>query len=89
MDRQGVIRQSSFDSKALVFNGIGPALVPLAGMADFDNTAGASSVELLTSDDIGDYVYHNVVVCPDCSAGMIRQGRCCVCPSCGFETCCC
>jgi len=35
----------------------------------------------------GDYAYHNVASCPDCSGGMIRQGRCCVCPSCGFESC--
>ncbi|MCP4685407.1 MAG: hypothetical protein GY867_08155 [bacterium] len=34
-----------------------------------------------------DYAYHNVASCPDCSGGMIRQGRCCVCPSCGFESC--
>lgn len=31
--------------------------------------------------------YQNAATCPDCSAGMIRQGRCCVCPSCGFESC--
>lgn len=34
-----------------------------------------------------EYAYHNAASCPDCSAGMIRQGRCCVCPSCGYESC--
>jgi hypothetical protein len=34
-----------------------------------------------------DYAYYNVANCPDCSGAMIRQGRCCVCPSCGFESC--
>ncbi len=34
-----------------------------------------------------DYAYHNAATCPDCGGGMIRQGRCCVCPSCGFESC--
>lgn len=34
-----------------------------------------------------DYIYHNVDTCPDCASGMIRQGRCCVCPSCGYERC--
>ena len=34
-----------------------------------------------------DYAYYNIASCPDCSGGMIRQGRCCVCPSCGFESC--
>jgi hypothetical protein len=34
-----------------------------------------------------EYAYHNAASCPDCSGGMIRQGRCCVCPSCGFESC--
>lgn len=34
-----------------------------------------------------DYTYYNVASCPDCSGGMIRQGRCCVCPSCGYESC--
>ncbi|HUV31319.1 MAG TPA: hypothetical protein VMY05_09555 [Acidobacteriota bacterium] len=34
-----------------------------------------------------DCVFHNVANCPDCSGGMIRQGGCCFCPECGFESC--
>jgi len=35
----------------------------------------------------GDYYYHNAASCPDCGAGMVRQGLCFTCPSCGFGGC--
>jgi hypothetical protein len=58
--------------------------IALATTADFDITAYPTAVQLLSTDD---YTYYNAATCPDCSGGMIRQGRCCVCPSCGFESC--
>ncbi|MBU0982436.1 MAG: hypothetical protein KKA42_01095 [candidate division Zixibacteria bacterium] len=38
-------------------------------------------------EEAAELAYFNAATCPDCSGAMIRQGRCCVCPSCGFETC--
>lgn len=34
-----------------------------------------------------DYRYINVASCPDCGAGMVRQGFCFSCPVCGFGSC--
>lgn len=34
-----------------------------------------------------DCLYLNSASCPDCTAGMISQGGCFVCPACGFESC--
>ena len=31
--------------------------------------------------------YHNAATCPDCGAGMVRQGSCFSCPLCGFGAC--
>ncbi|HOP07197.1 MAG TPA: hypothetical protein PLF13_07900 [candidate division Zixibacteria bacterium] len=31
--------------------------------------------------------YHDVATCPECGAGMIRQGTCTSCPLCGFGSC--
>ena len=63
----------------------GGVSVPLATAEDFDNEFGyLPVVQMGTAED---YMYLNAASCPDCAAGMIRQGRCCVCPSCGFETC--
>ena len=31
--------------------------------------------------------YINAADCPDCGAGMIRQGLCFYCPLCGFDGC--
>ncbi len=58
--------------------------VAMATVADFDTREYFPVVQLASTEDC---TYHNVATCPDCSGGMIRQGRCCVCPSCGFETC--
>ena len=33
------------------------------------------------------YDYVNAATCPDCGSGMIRQGGCCSCISCGFSSC--
>jgi len=60
-------------------------VVPLATAADFDN-----EIDYLPDVSLGtpeDYAYLNAATCPDCGSSMIRQGRCCVCPSCGFESC--
>jgi hypothetical protein len=35
----------------------------------------------------GDCCYLNAATCPDCGAGMVRQGYCFVCPVCGFGGC--
>jgi len=59
----------------------------LATEADFGVLPWPSGVDLFDLADSDRYAYLNVETCPDCSAGMIRQGRCCVCPSCGFESC--
>ncbi|MCX6836141.1 MAG: hypothetical protein NTW07_13635 [candidate division Zixibacteria bacterium] len=65
-----------------------PAMhVSMATEADFGNFPWSSVVDLFDRADSDRYVYLNVETCPDCSAGMIRQGRCCACPSCGFESC--
>ena len=34
-----------------------------------------------------DCAYYNVATCPDCGGGLLRQGTCCTCPSCGLEAC--
>lgn len=31
--------------------------------------------------------FMNTATCPDCSGGMVRQGRCQFCPECGYESC--
>ena len=67
-----------------------PALVaPLATEADFDRPKGRGhrAVGLYQRADSDSYAYLNAETCPDCGGGMIRQGRCCACPSCGFESC--
>ena len=61
--------------------------VPMATEADFGYFRWLSTVDLFDSTDSDRYAYPNAETCPDCSAGMIRQGRCCACPSCGFESC--
>ena len=61
--------------------------VAMATEADFGNFSRSSGVDLFDLADSDRYVYLNSETCPDCSAGMIRQGRCCACPSCGFESC--
>jgi hypothetical protein len=63
------------------------SVVPLAAEADFDNRNQFLAVYLYSFADSDSYAYQNAESCPDCSAGMIRQGRCCACPSCGFESC--
>ena len=67
-----------------------PAIVvPLATEADFERRRnqrrGLASLYQKTDSD--SYAYLNAETCPDCGGGMIRQGRCCACPSCGFESC--
>ena len=65
-----------------------PAMqVSMATEADFGNFPWSSGVDLFAPADSDRYAYLNGATCPDCSAGMIRQGRCCACPSCGFESC--
>ncbi|MBD3257675.1 hypothetical protein GF377_04525 [candidate division GN15 bacterium] len=61
--------------------------VPMATPADFDAEERSLPAAYLAEAARDDFAYHNAATCPDCSAGMIRQGRCCVCPSCGFESC--
>ena len=34
-----------------------------------------------------DSTFVNAATCPDCSGGMISQGRCHFCPECGYESC--
>jgi len=63
------------------------AAAPLATEADFSNPHSLPSVELYQFADSDNYAYQNAETCPDCAGGMIRQGRCCTCPSCGFESC--
>lgn len=63
-------------------------LVPMATEADFDTvTDFMPQLALFTSADSDSYAYRNTATCPDCGGGMIRQGRCAACPSCGFESC--
>ena len=63
-------------------------VVPMATEADFDLAAGLfPEVGLFSAADSDSYAYFNADSCPDCGAGMIRQGRCCACPSCGYESC--
>jgi hypothetical protein len=60
---------------------------PLATEADFNNLHLFHEIDLYATTDNDGYIYTNAATCPDCSGGMIRQGRCCVCPSCGYESC--
>ncbi len=66
----------------------GDVAVPLATEADFelfeDLPPRITPDETVDSDS---YAFHNADTCPDCSSGMIRLGKCCACPSCGFESC--
>lgn len=65
-------------------------VIPLATEADFEHLKSGRrrlTVGLYQKTDSDSYAYHNAETCPDCTGGMIRQGRCCVCPSCGFESC--
>jgi len=65
-----------------------PAMqVSMATEADFGSFPWSSGIDLFDLADSDRYAYLNAATCPDCSAGMIRQGRCCACPSCGFESC--
>ena len=34
-----------------------------------------------------DCQFLQAATCPDCGNGMVRQGGCCFCPDCGFQTC--
>ena len=63
------------------------SLVPLATPADFENADNSPSFSILDGATGDNYTCYNVATCPDCSGGMMRQGKCCVCPSCGFESC--
>lgn len=64
-------------------------VVPLATELDFEPVRRGRGlrVGLYQQADSDSYAYLNAETCPDCGAGMIRQGRCCACPSCGFESC--
>jgi hypothetical protein len=68
-----------------------PAIViPLATEADFERRKSGrrpTEVGFYQKIDSDSYAYLNAETCPDCGGGMIRQGRCCACPSCGFESC--
>ncbi len=69
---------------------VAPVIVaPLATEADFEYqmSRGGGFVRLYQKTDSDSYAYLNAATCPDCGGGMIRQGRCCACPSCGFESC--
>jgi hypothetical protein len=60
---------------------------PLATEADFNNPYLFQEIDLYATSDNDGYIYTNAATCPDCAGDMIRQGRCCVCPSCGYESC--
>ena len=62
------------------------AAVPMATEADFGNRHLFQDIDLFATAD-SDIAYQNAATCPDCAGGMIRQGRCCACPSCGYESC--
>ena len=61
--------------------------VPLACEADFQYDNYYRTLIPLPAWEVDGVIYHNAATCPDCGGAMIRQGRCCVCPSCGFESC--
>jgi hypothetical protein len=61
--------------------------IPMATEADFDNRCMLPEIDLFQPSDSDNYAYQNAATCPDCAGGMIRQGRCCACPSCGYESC--
>ncbi len=68
-------------------------VVPMATESDFERQRSKKSsrsrmgIGLYQKIDSDSYAYLNAETCPDCGGGMIRQGRCCACPSCGFESC--
>ena len=63
------------------------AAVPMATEADFYNRHLFQDIDLFGVADSDNYAYQNAATCPDCAGGMVRQGRCCACPSCGYESC--
>jgi len=67
-------------------------------LSSLEMSSGESPVALDSAEDMSvpyagqlreaeDCTYLNAATCPDCSGGMIRQGGCCFCPECGFESC--
>jgi len=61
--------------------------VPLAAALDFECEDYDLAMQPLQPWEADAFVYQNVATCPECSGAMLRQGRCGVCPSCGFECC--
>jgi hypothetical protein len=44
---------------------------------------------MATAPEVSDerFYFHNAANCPDCDGGMVKQGGCFSCPSCGFSAC--
>ncbi len=57
------------------------------GLIRWDSAEDISAPYAAQPTETEDCAYLNAATCPDCSGGMIRQGGCCFCPECGFESC--
>jgi len=52
-----------------------------------DELSATSSFTWAEPDIDNGYSYINAGTCPDCGTGMVRQGNCFSCPSCGWGCC--
>ncbi|MDZ4724292.1 MAG: hypothetical protein SGI97_10370 [candidate division Zixibacteria bacterium] len=55
--------------------------------AEMAETGKVYSMFLPPASELREYAYANAATCPECDSGMVRQGGCCSCPSCGFSSC--
>jgi predicted RNA-binding Zn-ribbon protein involved in translation (DUF1610 family) len=54
----------------------------------YEDYSPSASMATVTDSAIDEsYSYQNAASCPDCGSGMIRQGSCFACPTCGFGSC--
>ena len=57
-------------------------------ISSLDELAGANGWGwTMAATEVTTCAYRNAATCPECDGGMVRQGGCCSCPSCGFSSC--
>ena len=84
-DSWSALHSDDFGSTAQgsTFSGLPSESLFFTELADQTELAGQIGEQVQTDE----YCYHNAASCPDCGAGMGRQGRCFACPGCGFGGC--
>ena len=88
---KGQIMENSFHE---ITSGVGQEACPPDtqirqehGAPDLLDTGNSSSFKWVEPEVDNGYSYINAGTCPDCGAGMVRQGNCFSCPSCGWGCC--